>query len=166
MNLKVKLNYLLPVWLLIWLTATVVFTDLAFLEIKHDGVIVTSLEMKTVQSKYTHKVCEIGLKLQDRNLQKNTDLRTCTLLSVGESVKLIESKLLRRWIAIYDDKNVKITEDTVENSVTRDGVFVLLAMLMPVLFMFDLPNKIKIYASIVFGLQVFGVLYYWSIFLR
>jgi hypothetical protein len=166
MNLRVKLNYLLPVWLLIWLTAVAVFTDLAFLEIEHAGVVVTSLEIKTIGYKRPRKVCEIGLQLQERNVQRSTDSRSCQLISVGDSVKLKESKLLRRWLALYNNKDIKISEDTLEDQVWIDGIFVILALLMPMVFMFDLPNKIRTYASIVFGFQVFGVLYFWSIFLK
>jgi|GEM_PF-2184460 len=164
MNLRVRLNYLLAIWLLIWITAAIVFTDLAFLEVERNDVVVTSLEMRTGNK--GGKICELGLQIQGWHDQRSSDSKICQLLSVGDSMKLKETKLLGRWLALYTKQNVKITDDILENRVITDGIFVMLALIMPFLFMIDLPNRIKTTAAILFGFQVLGVLYFWAIFLK
>jgi hypothetical protein len=158
MNLRVQLNYLLPVWLLIWVTAGAIFTDLAFLEVESD-VSVTSLDIRPGYK--SGKNCELGLLMPEGNVQRITDAKTCQQVAIGDSVKLKQTKLLKRWLSLYDHHGERITSDTLENAIITDGIFVFIALLLPVLLMVDISGKILRVTTTVFGIEVLATLYYW-----
>lgn len=164
MNLRVQLNLLLPVWIIIWLTAATVYVDLAFLRAEPALVIVKSTEIQ--KDLKGHSKCMLGMQLPRGYLIKSTDTKTCRIVSKGEVLKLESSEVFDRWIALYDSENNKLSGELLENRIITDVTFIILALVMPLLLNFKLPERGKQVASFAFGLLIIGVIYFGCIFLQ
>jgi hypothetical protein len=162
MNLRVQLNLLLPIWIVIWSTAAIVFADLAFLRADSVTGVIKSIEIQ--RGSKGSKICQLKLDLPQGTFSRSTDSQTCKLVFEGDKLTLEKTKILDRWVALYDNENNKLTGELLENRILTDVMFILLALFIPFLYRFKLSDNTDTLASIAFGFQLVGVVYFWFLF--
>lgn len=163
MDLKIQNNKVLPVWLAIWLTALIVFVDLSFLRATTTNASVASIKVDSADR--GGDLCELKILLGNEQITRNTDISTCKQVSTGDQIKLEKTLLLDRWLGLYDEKDNKLTEGLLENRVLTDVLYILLALILPLVFNFKLSKEVKSTAYFLFGIEVIGTLYFWLLFL-
>lgn len=163
MELKIQNNKVLPVWLAIWLTALIIFVDLSFLRATTTNASVASVKVDSAGR--GGDLCELKILLGNEQITRNTDISICKQVSTGDQVKLEKTLLLDRWLGLYDEKDNKLTEGLLENRVLTDVLYILLALILPLVCNFKLPKEAKSTAYFLFGIEVIGTLYFWLLFL-
>ncbi len=163
MNLQVKINILLPVWLLIWFTSVLIFSDLSFG--KAEPIKVRVMYLNTVVSGKGEKHCQLRLLLPQGLVERGTDAQTCEILFVGAVLILERTIIFDRWLGLHDRNYNKVTGVILENSVFKDIIFILFSILMPILFKRKLNTKAKQIALVFFSLQIFWLIHYWTLLL-
>ncbi len=158
MNLQVKCNWVLPVWLLIWLMAFIVFVDLSVLRAKPITTQVLSLDIQMAGKGAT--LCQLRLLINNKVVQRSTDAKTCKLVLVDDILILERTSLFDRWLGLYKPDRSKVTGLLLENRVITDVIFIILAISTPLLLRLKASKKLAKTISISFILQVIGLVYY------
>jgi hypothetical protein len=142
----------LPLWLFVWITAFVVFLDIAILRANPEQVKVVFHEQR---STLKSRVCDLSLQFSSGTHTRSTDRDTCHEVKKGAELTLERTKLIKRWMGLYNQDGDLLTGTMLESRYIQDIIFVLLAPLMIVV------GRAFIAPNLIFGLLVFGAGYYW-----
>lgn len=150
---KMKITKLtLPLWLFLWATAFIVFIDITILRAKPEQVKVVSYEERSV---FKNRVCDLTLQFSSGTYTRATDRDTCHEVKKGKTLLLERTKLIKRWMGLYNQDDDLLTGGMLESRYIQDIFYILLAPLMVFV------GRAFIVPNLIFGVLVFGTGYYW-----
>jgi hypothetical protein len=142
----------LPLWLFLWATALIVFIDITMLRADPEQVKVVSYEQRRV---FKNRVCDLTLEFSSGSFTRTTDRDTCHEVKRDDTLTLERTKLIKRWMGLYNQDDDLLTGGLLESRYIQDIFFVLLAPLM--IFV----GRAFIAPNLILGVLVFGAGYYW-----
>jgi hypothetical protein len=150
---KMKITKItLPLWLFLWATAFIVFIDITILRSNPEQVKVVSYEERRV---YKNRICDLTLQFSSGTYTRTTDRDTCHEAKKGETLVLQRTKLIKRWMGLYNQEDDLLTGGMLESRYIQDIFFILFARLM--IFV----GRVFIVPNLIFAVLVFGAGYYW-----